>query len=73
MLKMTTVDLELISDINMYLFVNICLLKKAREKVFLALLKDTAKPIINTWNRMMIVSQVNILHIWTQITCMVGQ
>ena len=43
MLKMTGVELELISNINMYLFV-----EKGMRGVFLISLKDTVKPIINT-------------------------
>ena len=41
--------------------------------VFLTSLKDAAKPIINTWNRRIIVSQVNILRIWPQIICLMSQ
>lgn len=37
------------------------------------MLKDTVKPIKNTWNSMMIASQANILHTLTQIVWMVGE
>ena len=43
MLKMTGVELELISDVDVYLFV-----EKGMGGVFFTLLKYTAKPIINT-------------------------
>ena len=47
--------------------------EKKWEEVFLTFLKDTVKQIINTWNYMMIVNQVNILCIWMQIVYIVGQ
>ena len=37
------------------------------------MLKDTVKPAINTWNRMMIVNQANLSLIKTQMICMVEQ
>ena len=46
----------------MYLFV-----EKGMRVVFLSLLKDVVKPIINTRNHIRIVKQVNISHIWMQI------
>ena len=42
MLSMTKVDLDLISDVAMYLF-----LKKKREVVFLIFLKETARGATN--------------------------
>ena len=63
---MTKTKLELISDIDMYLLVE----KGTRRTVFD--IKDTVKPIINTCNVMIIVNQVNVSCIWTQIICMVG-
>ena len=42
MLKMNEIDLELFSDIGMYLFV------EKGENLFLTLLKDIVKQIINT-------------------------
>ena len=67
-LKMTWTELELISDIDMHL-----LMKKECEEVFLTLLKDLVKQIINTCNFMMIKNQVNTLHIFMKIIYMVGQ
>ena len=46
---------------------------KVYEVVFPLRAKDTAKSIRDTWNDMMIASQVNVLRIWTQITYLVGQ
>ena len=63
---MSKTKLELISDIDMHLFVE----KGTRGSVFD--IKDTVKPIINTGNVMIIKNQVNISCIWTQIICMVG-
>ena len=77
MLRMTCVELELITDTEMYLFVE---KKSMRGGVFniakryskaKTLLKDTAKPIINTSGSMMIVRQVNILPIWKHVIFMV--
>ena len=59
MLKMTRIKLELISDMT-----GIYLLKKEWEEVFLTLLKDIVKQIINKCNYMMLMNQVNSLHIW---------
>ena len=59
MLKMTRIKLELISDMTC-----IYLLKKEWEEVFLTLLKDIVKQIINKCNYMMLMNQVNPLHIW---------
>ena len=59
MLKMTRIKLELISDMTC-----IYLLKKEWEEVFLTLLKDIVKQIINKCNYMMLMNQVNSLHIW---------
>ena len=54
MLKLTEIELEFISDIDMYLFV-----EKEMRRLFLTLLKDLVKPVINICNHMMIVNQVN--------------
>ena len=64
---MTEIELGLISDIEMYFFA-----EKWMEEVFPTLLKDTVKPIINTWNHMMIVNQVNITCISMQIIYVTG-
>ena len=61
-LKMTKTEFELVSDIDMYLF--IYLLKNEWEDAFFTLLKDLVKQIKNTWNAMMITNQENILCIW---------
>ena len=58
MLKMTEIELGLISDIDSFY-----LLKKEWEEVFLTLLKDLIKQ-INTWSVTMTRNQVNILCIW---------
>ena len=50
-----------------------CSLKKTWEELFPILLRDIRKPIINRWKCMMIISQVNMLHIWTQKICIAGQ
>ena len=55
MLKMAKIELELISDIDMYL------LKNELEEVFLILLKDIVKQIINTCNHIMLINQANLL------------
>ena len=64
---MTEIELGLISDNEMYFFA-----EKWTEEVFPTLLKDTVKPIINTWNHMMIVNQVNITCISMQIIYVTG-
>ena len=64
---MTEIELGLISDIEMYFFA-----EKWMEEVFPTLLKDTVKPIINTWNHMMVVNQVNITCISMQIIYVTG-
>ena len=61
-LKMTKTEFELVSDIDMYLF--IYLLKNEWEDAFFTLLKDLVKQIKNTWNSMMITNQENVLCIW---------
>ena len=61
-LKMTKTEFELVSDIDMYLF--IYLLKNEWEDAFFTLLKDLVKQIKNTWNSMMITNQENKLCIW---------
>ena len=59
MLKVNRIKLELILDMT-----GIYLLKKEWEEVFLTLLKDIVKQIINKCNYMMLMNQVNSLHIW---------
>ena len=59
MLKVTRIKLELILDMT-----GIYLLKKEWEEVFLTVLKDIVKQIINKCNYMMLMNQVNSLHIW---------
>ena len=54
---MTKTKLELISDIDMYLLAE----KGIRGSIFD--IKDTVKPIINTWNVMIIVNQ-NKYHVF---------
>ena len=51
----------------------IYLLKNKWEEVFLTLLEDTIKQIINTWNVMTIKVQVNVFFIWIQTIYIVGQ
>ena len=67
-LKMTEIQLELISDIDICLFS-----EKEWEDISLTLQNDLVKLIINTCNHMIIVNQVNILFIWTQNFYMIGQ
>ena len=67
MLKMTEIELELTSDFDMDLFI-----EKKWEEVFITLLKDLVLPIINTWNLMIIINQVNISCIWMQKIYMAG-
>ena len=56
MLKMTGTELELVSDIKMYL-------KKEWEEVFITLLKDIVKQILNTWQIVTVVKKVYSLFI----------
>ena len=51
----------------------IYLLKLEWEEVLLTMIKDTVKPVINTWNFTMIVNQVSTSCIWMQIIFMAGQ
>ena len=60
--------LKLTKQKGMYLYENI-----AREVVFLILLKDIVKLIINTQNAMIVVKKVNTLLILMQTIYMVGQ
>ena len=64
MLKMTGIELELISDIGMHLFI---------EKGMKVGISYIAKKHIKTNNHMMLINQVNLLHIWMQIIYMVWQ
>ena len=59
MSKMTETELELISNNDIYIYSLI----KEWEEVFLALVKDRVKQIINTCSHMIIKSPVNISHI----------
>ena len=68
MFKTTGVKLDLISDIYMYKFI-----EKQWEEVFLIYIRNIVKHVINTWNNMMIVSQVNILLILMKIIYIVVQ
>ena len=62
MLKMTGIELKLISDIDMHLFV-----EKGktgvRQEVFLTLLKDMIKQIINTRNDMILINHAYMFRI----------
>ena len=51
----------------------IYLLKLEWEEVLLTMIKDTVKPVINTWNFTMIVNQVSTSCIWMQIIFMARQ
>ena len=66
MLKMTKIELKLISNIHIYLFV-----EKEMIGGISYIAKRLSKANINTWNRMIIVSQANILHIWMQVIDMI--
>ena len=68
MLKMTGIELECVSDHEMHLFI-----KKEWEEVFLTLLKDIIKKIINTWQIMTVVQKVYTLLIKMQVIYMTGQ
>ena len=61
MLEITEIELKLISDIDLFLFV-----EKVMSGGISTLLKYLVKSIIYTWNHMAKASQVNILHIQCQ-------
>ena len=63
LLKKSGVELELISDTDMYFFVE----KGIRGDICYSALKDKAKLVINTWNRIIMVSEANISRILMQI------
>ena len=56
MLRITDIELELISDTNMHLFI-----EKGMRGVFLTLLKGIVKQIISTCNHIMLMNQVNYI------------
>ena len=66
MLRMNEIELELISDTDMHLFIE----KGMRGGISK---KGIVKQIISTCNHIMFMNQVNLLHIWIQIIYMVGQ
>ena len=61
MLKMTGIELKLISDIDIHLFVENG--KTGSRQVFLTLLKDMVQQIINTWDDMILINQAYIFRI----------
>ena len=69
MLKMTVIELELISDNDMHLFIE----KGMRGGISHITKRYIEKQIINTWNVMILVLKANLLCTWMQIIYMVGQ
>ena len=68
MLKMTGIKLEKISDIDKYLFIEI-----NYSCIFLTLLRDMLKKIINTSMIMILKNHQHLYHTLTSIIYMVGQ
>ena len=68
MLKMNGIQLKLISDIDMHLFI-----EKGMRGSIPIWLKEIVKQIINTSNVMIVAKKVNTLLTWMQIIYMVGQ
>ena len=69
MLKMSETELELISDIDMYLFVE----KGIREGIPYIAKRFSKADNKHMKNHMMIVNQANISCIWMQIIYLAGQ
>ena len=63
MLKMTGVKLDLISDTDIYFFV-----EKGMRRVFLIFARGIAKLITNTWNCMILVCQVMSQLVYISLT-----
>ena len=68
MLKMTGIELELISDTDMHLFI-----EKGMRGGISYIAKRHTKQIINTQKIMIVAKKVCLLCIWIEIICMVGQ
>ena len=65
---MTEIELKLISDTEMHLFI-----EKGMKGGISYIVKRSSKQIINTCNFMIIEIHANILLNWMQIICIVGQ
>ena len=64
MLKMIGAVLEIISDFDLYLCV-----EKGMKGGISYIANGYSKASNKSWNRIMIISQVKILHIWEQTQC----